>query len=69
MLLLRFKNAGSLMIQGILAAIEEYVLFYAYTSEKWVLLRNISKIYCQIARICYNKSVATFWQQKISKPL
>ncbi len=29
---------------------------------------NISKIDCQIAGICYNKCVATFWLQKISKP-
>ena len=25
------------------------------------------KIGCQIMKICYNMSVATFWQQKISK--
>lgn len=36
--------------------------------ENGLLLRNISKMYCQSAKICYNKGVATFWQQKISKP-
>ena len=48
------------MVQGISVAIEKYVLLYTYPSEKQVLLRNISKIYCQAARICYNKSMATF---------
>ena len=36
--------------------------------QERLLLRSISKIDCQIAGICYNKCVATFWQQKISKP-
>jgi len=26
------------------------------------------KMGCQIMKICYNMGVATFWQQKISKP-
>ncbi|RKJ43840.1 hypothetical protein D7X25_25610 [bacterium 1XD42-8] len=42
-------------------------ILYFY-HQKRLLLRNISKIGCQIAGICYNKCVATFWQQKISKP-
>ena len=37
--------------------------------QKRFLLCNISKMSCQIAGICYNKCAATFWQQKISKPL
>ena len=36
--------------------------------QKRLLLRDISKMGCKIAGICYNKCVETFWQQKISKP-
>ena len=46
----------------------EGVILYTYILENGLLLRNISKMYCQSAKICYNKGVATFWQQKISKP-
>ena len=43
------------------------MILYTYILENGLLLRNISKMYCQSAKICYNKGVATFWQQKISK--
>jgi len=43
------------------------MIFHAFIPEKGILLRNISKTGCQFTWICYNKCVATFWQQKISK--
>ena len=49
-------------------AVGEGVILYTYILENGLLLRNISKMHCQSAKICYNKGVATFWQQKISKP-
>ena len=41
---------------------------WCFYHQKRLLLRNIPEIGCQITGICYNKCVATFWQQKISKP-
>ena len=43
------------------------MILYTYILENGLLLRNISKMYCQSAKICYNKGVATFWQHKIQQ--
>ena len=42
--------------------------FYTVMIKVGLLLRNISKMSCQFAEVCYNICTATFWQQKISKP-
>jgi len=44
------------------------MIFYTFIRPNGLLLRNISKMDCQFAGICYNKFMATFWKQKISKP-
>ena len=68
MVMLRFRHSEMLVLQGISNAVREGVILHTYVLENGFLLRNISKMYCQSAKICYNKGVATFWQQKISKP-
>lgn len=45
-----------------------FAIPYSYIFENGLLLRNILKCIFNLRVFVYNKGMATFWQQKISKP-
>ena len=45
-----------------------FAIPYIYIFENGLLLRNILKCIVNLRGFVYNKGMATFWQQKISKP-
>jgi len=66
--MLRFRYSQNLIFQGLRDVISGFVIPYIYIVENGLLLRNISKCIVNLRGFAYNKGVATFWQQKISKP-
>lgn len=64
--LLCFSSIKSPILQRLLDE-KRHRRYFTFILINGILLCSISKIGCQIVGIYYNKCVATFLQQKISK--